>query len=139
MAADGIKQGKNMILNLTQHPATSEQIAQGVVDLQEEVRECLWALLTVNELPGQKEIRDRCEAIAGLIFQTDADNAPAAVMIGGAPWMMPQLVKSLQAAGVVQCLAAFSKRESVEHTDPASGAVTKTAVFRHIGFVECAA
>lgn len=128
-----------MILNLTQHAATSEQIAQGVIELPEEMREYLWALLTVNELPSQKEIRDRCEAIAGLIFQTGSDNAPAAVMIGGAPWMMGQLVKSLHAAGVVQCLAAFSKRESFEHTDPATGAVTKTAVFRHIGFVECAA
>lgn len=128
-----------MILNLTQHQATPEQIAQGVVDLQEEVRECLWALLTVNDLPTKAEIIDRCEAIAGLIYQTEADNAPAAVMIGGAPWMMPQLVKSLQSAGVVQCLAAFSRRESFEHTDPATGAVTKTAVFRHIGFVECAA
>lgn len=128
-----------MILNLTQHPATQEQIAQGVVDLPADERAELSRLLTVDDLPSRAEIIDRCEAIAGLIFQTDADNAPAAVMIGGAPWMMPQLVKSLQAAGVVQCLAAFSKRESIERTDPATGAVTKTAVFRHIGFVECAA
>ena len=136
MGAAGIKL---MILNLTQHPATAEQIAQGVVDLPEEMREVLKSLLTVNDLPSRSEIQDRCEAIAGLIFLTDAENAPAAVMIGGAPWMMGQIVKSLQTAGVVQCLAAFSKRESVERIDPATGTVTKTAVFRHIGFVECSA
>jgi len=56
-------------------------------------------------------------------------------MIGGAPWMMGPLVRALHAAGVVQCLAAFSRRESVERTDPATGAVTKTAVFCHMGFV----
>ncbi len=128
-----------MILNLTQHPATPEQIAQGVVDLPDHLQAELRRLLTVDDLPTRAEIQDRGEAVAGLIFQTEADNAPAAVMIGGAPWMMGQLVKSLQAAGVVQCLAAFSKRESVEHTDPSTGAVTKSSVFRHIGFVECAA
>lgn len=128
-----------MILNLTQHTATPEQLAQGVVDLPAELRAELSRLLTVDDLPSRAEIQDRCEAVAGLIFETEADNVPAAVMIGGAPWIMGQLVKSLHAAGVVQCLAAFSKRESVERIDTATGAVTKTAVFRHIGFVECAA
>ena len=126
-----------MILNLTQHPATPEQIAQGVVDLPAELRAELSRLLTVDELPSRFEIEDRCEQIAALIYDTDADNAPAAVMIGGAPWMMAHLVQALRKAGVVQCLAAFSKRESVELTDPGTGAVTKTAVFRHVGFVEC--
>ena len=126
-----------MILNLTQHPATPEQIAQGVVDLPKEWRAELSRLLTVDDLPSQAEIQDRCEAVAALIFQTEADDAPYAVMIGGAPWMMANLVRALRNAGVVQCLAAFSRRESVERTDPATGAVTKTAVFRHIGFVEC--
>lgn len=124
-----------MILNLTQHPATPEQIAQGVRDLPADERAELSRLLTVDDLPTVAEIADRCDAIAALIYATDADNAPASVMIGGAPWMMGPLVRALQAAGVVQCLAAFSKRESVESTDPATGAVKKTAIFRHVGFV----
>ena len=126
-----------MILNLTQHPATGEQIADGVRDLPAEARAELCRLLTVDTLPTAQEIADRCEAIAGLIHQTDADEPPASVMIGGAPWMMGPLVRALHAAGVVQCLAAFSRRESVERTDPATGAVTKTAIFRHAGFVVC--
>ena len=125
------------ILNLTQHKATPEQIAQGVLDLPEELQVELSRLLTVDDLPTKEEIKERCDKIAALIFETEADNAPAAVMIGGAPWMMASLVKALRDAGVVQCLAAFSKRESIETMDPATGAVKKTAVFRHIGFVEC--
>ena len=125
-----------MILNLTQHTASPEQIAQGVVDLPADLRAELSRLLTVDDLPTEGEIADRCEAIAGLIHQTDADEAPASVMIGGAPWMMGPLVAALRDAGVVQCLAAFSKRESVEVAQ-ADGTVRKTAVFRHVGFLPC--
>jgi hypothetical protein len=127
-----------MILNLTQHPASAEQIAQGVVDLPAELRAELGRLLTVDALPTRQEIQDRCEAVAALVYETDADNAPAAVMIGCAPWMMGHLVQSLRDAGIVRCLAAFSKRESVERTDPVTGAIKKESLFRHIGFVECA-
>ena len=126
-----------MILNLTQHPATAEQIADGVRDLPAKARAELCLLLTVDTLPSRQEIAERCEAIAVLIHHTGADEPPASVMIGGAPWMMGPLVRALQAAGVVQCLAAFSRRESFERVDPATGAVTKTAVFRHAGFVVC--
>jgi hypothetical protein len=126
-----------MILNLTQHPATAEQIAQGVVDLPAELRAELGRLLTVDALPTRQEIQDRCESVAALVYENAADNAPAAAMIGCAPWMMGHLVKSLRDAGIVQCLAAFSKRESVERTDLVTGGVTKTAVFKHVGFVEC--
>lgn len=126
-----------MILNLTQHRASLEQVAQGVRDLPEELRLELSRTLTVDDLPTEEEIKYRCNIIASFIFLTEAENAPTSVMIGGAPWMMCHLVKALREAGVVQCLAAFSKRESVELTDPNTGDVTKTAVFRHLGFVEC--
>lgn len=128
-----------MILNLTQHPATPEQIAQGVIDLPADEREELSRLLTVDDLPSPEEIWGRCLAIAKLSWADSllSDTPITQVMVGGAPWMMAPLCKALQYAGIEQCLAAFSKRESVERTDPATGAVTKTAVFRHIGFVEC--
>jgi len=129
--------GKIMILNLTQHKATPDQLADGVVDLPEEIRLTLCRLLTVDSLPTEQEIVDRCITIASLIFVIDADNAPSAVMIGGAPWMMGPLVRALRYAGVVQCLASFSKRESVESTDPKTGNVVKTSVFRHAGFIAC--
>lgn len=124
-----------MILNLTQHPATPEQLTQGVVDLPADARAALVRYLTVDTLPTEAEIDSRARGIATLVYATGADNAPTSVMVGGAPWMMRPLVTALHAEGVVQCLAAFSRRESVEHTDPTTGAVTKTAVFRHAGFV----
>lgn len=124
-----------MILNLTQHNATSEQIAAGVRDLPAEARAELCRLLTVDDLPTAQDIADRCEAIANLIYHTDADEPPASVMIGGALWIMGPLVRALHAAGVVQCLAAFSRRESVEHIE--NGIVTKTTIFKHAGFVVC--
>ena len=130
-----------MILNLTQHAATPEQVDQGVVDLPADERAELSRLLTVDDLPSLVEIWDRCQAIAKLSWANGlcTDTPITRVMIGGAPWMMAPLCRALQVAGIEECLAAFSKRESIERTDPVTGAVTKTAVFRHIGFVECAA
>lgn len=128
-----------MILNLTQHPATTEQLAQGVVDLPADLRAELGRLLTVDDLPSPNEIWDRCEAIAKLSWADSlvSDTPITQVMVGGAPWMMAPLCRALHEVGIEKCLAAFSKRESFERTDPATGSVTKTAVFRHIGFVEC--
>ena len=54
-------------------------------------------------------------------------------MIGGAPYLMAELEKELWRLGI-EPVYAFSRRESVESTD-AEGNVTKTAIFKHIGFV----
>lgn len=55
-------------------------------------------------------------------------------MIGGAPFLMPVLDKALRNYGH-RPIYAFSKRESVEKTNP-DGTVVKTSVFKHAGFVE---
>lgn len=55
-------------------------------------------------------------------------------MIGGAPYLMPILEKALAKYGI-QILYSFTKRETVEKTDE-NGNVVKTAIFRHVGFVE---
>jgi hypothetical protein len=127
-----------MILNLTQHTATHEQIAHGVVDLPAEARERLTVLLTVNTLPTWHEIIERCENIAELACQNGLggdegdDPHPTHAMIGGAPAMMGPLEAALRAVGI-KPLYAFSTRESVE-TVQADGSVRKTAVFRHVGW-----
>jgi hypothetical protein len=54
-------------------------------------------------------------------------------MIGGAPFLMGPLETALRARGFSP-VYAFSVRESVERTT-ATGAVEKTATFRHAGFV----
>ena len=128
-----------MIVNLTQHQATPEQIAAGVTDLPPAEREVLTALLTFDALPTRHEIADRAADIAELaayngLSGDDADSPHASsAMIGGAPYLMPALDATLRAADITP-LYAFSVRESVEQTQ-ADGSVRKVNVFRHAGFV----
>lgn len=128
-----------MILNLTQHTVTPEQLAAGVVDLNGDQKAFLTERLTVEQLPTPEEIRARCEDIAemachnGLGTDNGNDPFPYRVLIGGAPWMMSTLEASLKSRGI-QPLYAFSVRESVEQGQP-DGSVKKVNVFRHAGFV----
>jgi hypothetical protein len=127
-----------MILNLTQHPATPEQTAAGVIEPPAEIAAQVRAALTVDALPSRTEILDRCAQIALLAVHNglgeDDDPHPQQAMIGGAPWMMRALEDALLAQGI-QPIYAFSLREGAEQTAP-DGAVRKVNVFRHVGFVE---
>jgi hypothetical protein len=124
-----------MILNLTQHAATPEQLADGVRDLPDDLRAALVQALTVNDLPTKNEILARCQDVVNICFATEADNAPTTVMIGGAPWMMAPLAHELREQVGCRCLFAFSKREAVE-TIGLDGSVKKFSVFRHAGWIE---
>ena len=119
-----------MILNLTQHKATDEQLAAGVVDLTGGELSELKGLLTFNTLPEKKEIENRAKCIAELALCHKAHSA----MIGGAPFLMGALENALKSVGIVP-LYAFSVRESVETTAP-DGSISKVGIFRHRGFVE---
>lgn len=135
-----------MIINLTQHQATPEQLAAGVVDLPPAVRELLLNELTFDTLPSAEEIEDRAAFIAALALgfssgQIDEDLANAGAvprgvraMIGGAPYLMSALEAALFDAGI-QPVYAFSVRESQEEQQ-ADGSVRKVNIFRHGGFVE---
>lgn len=118
------------VINLTQHKATAEQVAAGVVDLDGEMREELVTCLTFNEMPNEWDIRSR---VTGMLTLLECFDRPEKVMIGGAPWLMAPLIQRLIEEGYVP-LFAFSVRESIEQTMP-DGSVRKTAVFRHKGFV----
>lgn len=124
------------VLNLTQHKATHEQIAQGVFESLH--GEYISKLLTFAKLPSQKDLAVRALELACLAFTVcnDArgeDDEPMYAMIGGATFFMAPLAKALIEQGVTP-LYAFSERVSVEVAG-ADGTVTKTNVFRHIGFV----
>lgn len=127
-----------MILNLTQHPATPEQIAQGVVDLDEDSRKVLAELLTFDAdmLASNPDcatdiVNERAADIARLF----ALDRPAA-MIGGAPYLMAHLEQALRD---VDCtpMYALSDRVSAEQVQP-DGSVRKVNVFRHVGFLRAA-
>ena len=124
------------ILNLTQHLATPEQKAVGVVDLSEPERTALRTLLTFNDLPTRDEVKERARSIAALAFKEfkeclDSNNPE--VMVGGAPFLMADLCLALAAYGI-KPVFAFTKREVIESLN-LDGTVTKVAVFKHAGFV----
>ena len=123
------------ILNLTQHPATKEQKTYGVKDIEGELLDTLKRLLTFEELPSRNEITQRALQIAALATTETTGQLGKVAMIGGAGYLLPELTMMLKAAGFT-VLQSFTKREVVESTSP-TGEVVKTAVFRHIGFVEC--
>jgi hypothetical protein len=139
-----------MILNLTQHAATADQVAAGVVDLPPEARQMLRELLTFEEIPTAEELDERAQNVAVLARRAFArDRALTAVMVGGAPFFMSYLEGALKIEGDLaedleveppfrpRVLYAFSRRESVEEM-AADGSVRKVNVFRHAGFVEAA-
>jgi predicted PhzF superfamily epimerase YddE/YHI9 len=124
-----------MILNLTQHQASTEQVEAGVVDLTGADLDELKALLTFTELPREGEPEARARAIADIARRASGEvgeGEEVFAMIGGAPYLMAPLEAALAYAGI-QPVYAFSVRESVETTD-ADGSVRKTAIFRHRGF-----
>lgn len=115
------------IVNLTQHAATAEQLADGVVEPPAEMKERVKSLLTFDAIPTSKEIREVAKQLAALVLGQDA------AMIGGAPFLMGALEAALVNVGV-EPLYAFSRRESVEEVQ-ADGSVRKVNVFRHCGWV----
>lgn len=129
-----------MIINLTQHAATAEQVAVGVEDLPAEQLEALIDALTFESIPDAGEIRARAHDIAelacfnGLGGDDGDDPFPSHAMIGGALWLMAPLAKELRLRSI-EPVFAFSVRETEEKVQP-DGSVKKVAIFRHAGFVQ---
>jgi len=128
-------------LNLTQHAASADQIAAGVIDLDPEARAAVSALLTFDDCPSATDIAGRAHDLAVIAAWSDQrtdDDTDAVlydrVMIGGAPWLMAPLAAALKAEGL-EPVFAFSRREAVEQVQP-DGTIRKTAVFRHAGWVD---
>jgi len=121
-----------MILNLTQHPATPEQIAQGVVDLSGDDLAALKMLLNFEELPEADDLPRRAIEVAEIAIRATR-GVVSECMIGGAPFFMRPLEQALLMAGF-RPVYAFSRRVVEEAIQP-DGTVRKTAVFRHEGFV----
>jgi len=117
------------ILNLTQHPATSDQIEDGVVEPSAEDKKVIQTILTFEEIPSAVEIHGRATDLALIAERYKV----AYAMIGGAPFLMSDLERTLVQLGIGP-LYAFSKRTCIE-TPQAGGSVSKQQVFKHIGFV----
>jgi hypothetical protein len=129
-------------LNLTQHSATPEQVAAGVVDLTGDDLEYLKNLLTFDHIKATLHRYDRAERLAEMVKNIKLQGNPDHLhedgtaihcMIGGAPFLMGPLEAALLKDNRVP-VYAFSVRESVEKTQ-ADGSVHKVNIFRHGGFV----
>ena len=118
------------IINLTQHQASADQIAEGVFDLDPNEISKLKELLTFTSLPTADEIQHRAHLITIIAKLHFVEYA----MIGGAGYLIPALEAELRKNGITP-LHAFSERVSVEHTND-QGGVVKTNVFKHVGFIE---
>jgi hypothetical protein len=116
------------ILNLTQHAASAEQAAAGVVEPQAKVD--IHRLLTFEACPDQKVVHARAEALAAIARASGAE----AAMLGGAPYLMGPLEAALRASGV-RPVYAYSLRVGVEEERQPDGSVRKIQVFRHAGWV----
>jgi len=154
----------SVILNLTQHNASEEQIKAGVVDLPSPYREKLVEILTFNELPSADEVKKRAGAIYDLVidFYLDA-NSPVkdevkSMVISddgkfGNKYQINEtefrkldiafmiggalwLMKPLieELENIGMPLFAFTKR-AVEEVKQPDGSIKKVAIFKHEGFV----
>lgn len=131
-----------MIINLTQHAATPEQLAAGVVEPAEDAKQDIRTLLTFDVLPTRQDIDARAHDLAAIATMCATEDEDAergeqtidAAMIGGAPYLMPALEAALKDAYITP-LYAFSKRESKDVTMP-DGSVRKISNFRFLGFVQ---
>lgn len=127
-----------MILNLTQHAATPEQVAAGVRDVPAGHRARLTAALTFDAPPTVRDVLSRAAALAQLALEAchELGSTPDEAMVGGAPYLMAPLERALMDV-CIQPIYSFSVRESIDQMQ-ADGAVRKVAIFRHGGFVEAA-
>lgn len=119
------------ILNLTQHYATSDQIAAGVFDASPEDKVVIRYLQTFTELPDSAEVKRRAEELATLAtkYMTKRKHVPRGAdwyaMIGGEPYMIIALDDQLCRKSITP-VYNFSIRKRV-------GGVETT---NHVGFVE---
>lgn len=119
-----------LLINLTQHTLTAEQL-QGSVEVGTDVRDEVIKLITFNGLPTAGEIKGNASRLAEICRDMHASHA----VIGGAPYFMGPLEQALRRVGVTP-LYAFTERVAVEVTNPETGEVTKTSKFNFAGWIE---
>lgn len=121
------KKNSDKILNLTQHAATVEQIAAGVVEPED--KDLVKSNLDFNTIPTRTDMVWRAIELVNLAKKFGYTK----VMIGGAPFFMGTLEAYL-IDNDIQPMYAFSERVSEEEIQ-IDGSVKKVSKFKHVGFV----
>lgn len=127
-----------MILNLTQHNVTADQIDAGISDLPALYQDFLKKKLTFPVNYDKEMLVRRAEAIANIVndyvedtlFNTGVAPQIDGVMIGGMPSFMPVLESVLISKGIKVGYACTERKSVDKEVD---GKIIKTAVFVHAG------
>ena len=121
-----------MILNLTQHNATADQINAGINDIPVDFQNTLKGLLTFPTQYTRDDLEYRALQIHELVrdFCGTSKEVLEGVMIGGMPSFMPVLESVLISKGI-KVGYACTERKSVDKK--VDGKIIKTAVFVHAG------
>jgi hypothetical protein len=123
------------IVNATRHPASSDQVAAGVVEPQDHAKEDMIDIMTFDECPPGHVVTEKARRFAKIVVDQVERHQAAKVMIGGAPFFMSPVVEAIKdVAPYIEVVYAFSQREAVETIED-DGSVTKKTVFVHKGFV----
>ena len=124
-----------LILNLTQHTLTKEQLDSLVEEgfslenIETEATEQLKNCLTFTGCPSREELNRRAGVLADYAHNRKATD----VIVGGAPYFMGALETALIQRGI-KPRYAFTERVAVETVNQ-DGSTTKTSIFRHSGWV----
>lgn len=121
------------MLNITQHTATAEQLQDGVVEPSQEIKAQIQKLITFDKtvMSEPEQIWNRAKALVALVKREYPEIHK--VMIGGALYFMPALTREFKEHGY-EVFFSYSDRVSQETHNP-DGSVTKTLVFKHLGWV----
>ena len=120
------------ILNLTQHNATADQLAAGIIDLPVDFQIVLKDLLTFPTQYTRDDLEYRALQIHELVrdFCGTSKEVLEGVMIGGMPSFMPVLESVLISKGIKVGYACTERQSDDKEVD---GKVVKTAIFVHAG------
>ena len=121
-----------MLLNLTQHNATADQINAGINDLPVDFQTTLKGLLTFPTQYTRADLGYRALQIHELVrdFCGTSKEVLEGVMIGGMPSFMPVLESVLISKGIKVGYACTERKSVDKEVD---GKIIKTAVFVHAG------
>ena len=121
-----------MILNLTQHNATADQINAGINDLPVDFQNTLKGLLTFPTQYTRADLEYRSLQIHELVrdFCGTSKEVLEGVMIGGMPSFMPVLESVLISKGIKVGYACTERKSVDKEVD---NKIIKTAVFVHAG------
>ena len=121
-----------MILNLTQHNATKDQINAGIVDLPAEFKTALVGAITFPATYTKSDLERKARQVLEVVRDYHGSEVAktASVMIGGMPSFMPVLERVLSEYGIKVGYACTERKSVDKEVD---GKIIKTAVFVHAG------